>query len=43
MFATIEKGSKFCFTGQGHDMFDDGGEGKDGSILEIQIVFVHEI
>ena len=43
MFATIVKGSKFCFAVQGHDAFDDEGEGKNGSIVEIWVVFVSEI
>ena len=43
MFATIEKGRRFYFTGQGHDMFDDGGEARECSIVEIGLVFVSEI
>ena len=42
-FATIERDSKFCFTGQCHDMFDDKEDGKDCSILYIWVVFVSEI
>ena len=43
MFATIEKSSELCFTSQGHSMLDDGREGKYGSIIEIQVIFVSEI
>ena len=43
MFATIGKVSKFFFAGQGHAMFDDGGEGKNSSIVEIWVVFVSEV
>ena len=43
MFATIEKGSKFCFAGHGNDMLDDEGDGKDGSFVKIQVAFVGEV
>ena len=43
MFATIEYGSKLFFAGQGHNMFEIGGEGEYGSIMEIWVVFVREI
>ena len=43
MFATIEKGGKFCFASQDHDVFDVEGEGKDDFIIEIWVVFVSVI
>ena len=42
MFATIEKGGKLCFAGQGHNMLDDGEVGDYGSIIEIWVIFVSE-
>ena len=32
-FATAEKDGKFCFTGQGLGVFDDGGEGHVDPLL----------
>ena len=43
MFAIIEKGSKFCFAGRGHDIFDDGVECKNSSMVKIWVVFVSEV
>ena len=40
MFATIEEGSKFCFTGKGHGMFDDEEEDKNRPMVDIWVVLL---
>ena len=41
--ATVEECGKLGFGSGGHDMFDDGGQDKNGTVVEVRAVLFREV